>query len=122
MTWNDQFLTLFRSCLAKYKAGNKDFTSYYSADDLTFLKSIGYKPRELFDFVEDLAEATGLPIGIKSAVGELSFWNDVFYYSFIFFTRPKDSIIWFNSYEEIVQLFFYRLIILVIYFVLPISQ
>ena len=60
MTWNDQFLTLFRSCLARYKAGNKDFTSYYSADDLTFLKSIGYKPRELFDFVEDLGDE-GVP-------------------------------------------------------------
>jgi glutamate synthase (ferredoxin) len=29
----------------------------------------------LLDFVEELAEATGLPIGIKSAVGDLEFWN-----------------------------------------------
>jgi len=56
MTWNDQFLTLFRSCLEKYKSGNKDFNSYYSAKDLAFLQSIGYKPRELFDFIEDLAD------------------------------------------------------------------
>ena len=30
---------------------------------------------ELLDFVEDLAESTGLPIGIKSAVGEDRFWR-----------------------------------------------
>ncbi len=56
MTWNDQFLTLFRNCLDKYKSGNTDFKTYYSSDDLQFLSSIGYKPRELFDFIEDLAE------------------------------------------------------------------
>ena len=30
--------------------------SYYTGDDLDFLAGIGYKPRELFDFVEDLAD------------------------------------------------------------------
>ena len=31
----------------------------------------------LLDFVEDIAAETGLPVGIKSAVGELAFWNDL---------------------------------------------
>ena len=31
----------------------------------------------LLDFVEMLAEETGLPIGIKSAIGELEFWDDL---------------------------------------------
>lgn len=53
-TWNDQFLNLFRNCLDEFKSGNKDFNSYYTDKDLKFLSSIGYKPRELFDFVEDL--------------------------------------------------------------------
>jgi len=57
MTWNDTFLNLFDRCLAEYEAGNKDFTKYYSDADLAFLKSIGYKPRELFDFIEDLGDA-----------------------------------------------------------------
>jgi len=30
---------------------------------------------EMLDFVEDLADATGVPVGIKSAVGELAFWE-----------------------------------------------
>lgn len=31
----------------------------------------------LLDFVEKIADATGLPVGIKSAVGELQFWEDL---------------------------------------------
>lgn len=60
MTWNDQFLELFRRCLTAYKGGNADFTSYYSESDLEFLAGIGYKQRELFDFIEDLADE-GVP-------------------------------------------------------------
>ena len=32
---------------------------------------------EMLDFVEDLAQTTGLPVGIKSAVGELVFWRQL---------------------------------------------
>lgn len=32
---------------------------------------------EMLDFVESLADASGLPIGIKSAVGENAFWRDL---------------------------------------------
>jgi glutamate synthase domain-containing protein 2 len=32
---------------------------------------------ELLDFVEDLADATGVPVGIKSAVGLLGFWIEL---------------------------------------------
>lgn len=32
---------------------------------------------ELLDFVERLADATGLPVGIKSAVGDLGFWKEL---------------------------------------------
>jgi glutamate synthase (ferredoxin) len=31
----------------------------------------------LLDFVENIAEATGLPVGIKSAVGEMDLWHDL---------------------------------------------
>ncbi len=34
-------------------------------------------PDGLLDFVEELAAATGLPVGIKSAVGDLGFWNEL---------------------------------------------
>lgn len=32
---------------------------------------------ELLDFVESIAEATGLPVGIKSAIGALDFWEEL---------------------------------------------
>ena len=60
MPWDEQFLTLFRRCVDEYRSGNSDFGSYYSPEDLEFLRSIGYKPRELFDFVEDLVDE-GVP-------------------------------------------------------------
>ncbi len=60
MTWNDKFLELFRRCLSAYQEGNKDFMSYYSPEDFTFLGEVGYKPRELFDFVEDFSDE-GVP-------------------------------------------------------------
>ena len=31
----------------------------------------------MLDFVETIAEATGLPVGIKSAVGNMEFWDDL---------------------------------------------
>jgi glutamate synthase domain-containing protein 2 len=34
----------------------------------------------LLDFVEKIADATGLPVGIKSAVGDLGFWRDLAMY------------------------------------------
>lgn len=34
-------------------------------------------PDELLDFVERLAEVSGVPVGIKSAVGEHRFWEDL---------------------------------------------
>ncbi len=51
--WNDRFLALFERCLELYNRGNTNFNSYYSEDDLSFLRSIGCKPREFYDFVED---------------------------------------------------------------------
>ncbi|MBT7918005.1 MAG: FMN-binding glutamate synthase family protein, partial [Planctomycetaceae bacterium] len=32
---------------------------------------------EMLDFVEQLADVSGLPVGIKSAVGETEFWDDL---------------------------------------------
>jgi len=33
--------------------------------------------RSMIDFIEDIAEATGLPVGIKSAVGRLGEWEEL---------------------------------------------
>jgi len=56
MTWDKSFLELFERCVASYHSGNKNFESYYNPEDLEFLNSIGYQPREFFDFVEDFCD------------------------------------------------------------------
>ena len=58
--WDSTFVELFERCLERYRSGDEDFNGYYTEDDIAFLKSIGYKPRELFDFVEDLGDG-GVP-------------------------------------------------------------
>jgi len=55
-SWESTFREIFDRCLERYRAGDTDFNGYYTADDLYFLSSIGYKPRELFDFIEDFAD------------------------------------------------------------------
>ena len=32
---------------------------------------------ELIDFVEKIADATGRPVGVKSAIGQLTFWEEL---------------------------------------------
>jgi hypothetical protein len=46
-------MELFIRCTNAYQAGDFDYNSDYTAQELGFLKSIGYKPREFFDFIED---------------------------------------------------------------------
>ena len=60
MNWNDTFESLFERCAADYKAGNFDYNKDYSAEDLALLASVGYKRRELFDFIEDYVDG-GVP-------------------------------------------------------------
>jgi len=52
-TWDQEFTALFDRCVAKFRSGNQDYATYYTAADSAFLQSIGCQPREFFDFVED---------------------------------------------------------------------
>ncbi|MEM7385681.1 MAG: hypothetical protein AAF514_12115 [Verrucomicrobiota bacterium] len=54
--WDTEFSQLFTRCLDRYREGDTDLQNYYTKEDLAFLFSIGYKPREFFDFVEDFAD------------------------------------------------------------------
>jgi hypothetical protein len=54
--WDSAFTDLFNRCVERYRDGDSDYEGYYSGEDMAFLTSIGYKPREFFDFVEDYAD------------------------------------------------------------------
>jgi hypothetical protein len=58
-TWATEFRDLFDDCVEKYQRGNRNLASWFGKDDLDFLASIGCKPREFFDFVEDHAAEDG---------------------------------------------------------------
>ncbi|MEX2579488.1 MAG: DUF5069 domain-containing protein [Verrucomicrobiales bacterium] len=51
--WDGRFVELFERCAERYRGGDRNHNGYYSDEDLRFLKAIGYKNREFFDFVED---------------------------------------------------------------------
>lgn len=58
-TWAAEFRDLFDHCVMKYRKGGRDFNSWFDPGELGFLGSIGCKPREFFDFVEDHCNADG---------------------------------------------------------------
>lgn len=53
--WNDTFHQLFKDSVARFNEGHRNIDSFFTERELFFLSSIGYKPREMFDFVEDYA-------------------------------------------------------------------
>lgn len=57
--WGTQFGEMFVSCCDEYEDDNKEYEEWFDEEDMEFLDSIGYKPRELFDFVEDSCSAEG---------------------------------------------------------------
>jgi hypothetical protein len=56
MHWNDTFTALFERCAEAYRKGDFDYETGYAQEELSFLAGIGYKKRELFDFVEDFVD------------------------------------------------------------------
>ncbi len=58
--WQDTFLALFDKCLAHHRGGKTNWSTWYSEADLAFLASIGHKPGEFFDFVDDFANGGGV--------------------------------------------------------------
>ncbi|MFV1995255.1 MAG: hypothetical protein ACC661_07445 [Verrucomicrobiales bacterium] len=54
--WDTAFRNLYDRCLERFRGGDADFEGYYSQEDLSFLRGIGCKPREFFDYVEDLVD------------------------------------------------------------------
>lgn len=57
--WDSYFVELFDACVDEYDEGNKDFEAWFSDEDQEFLKDIGCREREFFDFVEDNVTSGG---------------------------------------------------------------
>lgn len=57
--WDSYYVELFDACVDEYDAGNKDFPSWFSDEDIDFLDAIGHTQREFFDFIEDNVTSGG---------------------------------------------------------------
>lgn len=52
-TWTTRLRALYNKAIGLFQSGNRDLTSYFSNEETAFLRSIGLKPINVFDFVED---------------------------------------------------------------------
>lgn len=57
--WAAFFGEVFVDCCEAYEDGHKNYNEWFEPEGQDFLKSIGAKPREIFDFVEDCVAAEG---------------------------------------------------------------
>ncbi len=51
--WTHQLRTTYDKAVDLYRRGNHDLTTYFTDDEKAFLSSIGLKPINLYDYVED---------------------------------------------------------------------
>jgi len=51
--WTTRLRALYDKATELFQSGNRDLATYFSSDETAFLRSIGLKPINVFDFVED---------------------------------------------------------------------
>jgi hypothetical protein len=76
--WAARFGEMFVSCCDEYEEGNTDYEAWFDEEDLEYLKSIGCKPCEFFDFIEDCCAAEGLEPTPETALLIASVRRDYF--------------------------------------------
>ena len=52
-SWEKDYLTIFNGSIEKYQSGDRDLDKFFLDKELKYINSIGYKPREFFEVVED---------------------------------------------------------------------
>jgi hypothetical protein len=53
ISWKPDFEKLFRDGCGRYEQGHREVATFFSGQESQWLASIGCKPQELFDFIED---------------------------------------------------------------------
>ena len=76
-SWEKDYLTIFNGSIEKYQSGDRDPDKFFLDKELKYINSIGYKPREFFDFVEDYCDV-GAP-SIETAILIAAVRRDYFY-------------------------------------------
>jgi hypothetical protein len=61
LLWSDRFQLLFQDSVIRFSDARGQYSdSFYTGREQQFLASIGYQPREMFDFVEDYVKEGAL--------------------------------------------------------------
>jgi hypothetical protein len=55
-TWTQSFKSIYDKAFKLYQQGNRELATYFTDDEIAFLASIGARPMEVYDFVEDYPE------------------------------------------------------------------
>lgn len=58
--WNDVLTDIFREAVARYHEGHRNVDTFFTEKEYMFLASIGHKPVDLYDYIEDYANE-GVP-------------------------------------------------------------
>lgn len=53
LRWENQFKAVYDRGVERYQSGHRDVDSFFWEEDVAFIASIGCKPQELFDYIED---------------------------------------------------------------------
>ena len=54
--WTQSLKSIYDKAFNLYQQGSRDLPTFFAGDEIAFLASIGAKPIELYDFVEDYPE------------------------------------------------------------------
>lgn len=56
-SWTRRLRELYDRSVALYQGGNRELGSYFTAEDLSWLASVGLRPINLYDWAEDMVSA-----------------------------------------------------------------
>lgn len=55
--WTTKLRAIYDKAISLYRSGQRDDATYFSPDEISFLASIGLKPINVFDYVEDFVSS-----------------------------------------------------------------
>lgn len=55
--WTRRLREIYDKALARYQGGDRDLAGYFTDDEKAFLASIGIRPINVYDYVEDFVDA-----------------------------------------------------------------
>jgi len=55
--WTQHLRAIYDKALASYRGGNRDLATYFTEEETAYLRSIGLRPINIYDYAEDFASS-----------------------------------------------------------------